>query len=49
MSRYQVLRRIKCDRLTAGVIALLNWACGVPDGTIVFLTAVMHYDLSEDA
>jgi len=47
MTRYQALRRIECDPLTAGVIALLNWAREVPAGTIVFLTIVLHYDSSE--
>lgn len=38
MSRYQILRRsLGCDPLTAGVIALLNWAQGVPANELRFM------------
>ncbi len=37
MSRYRVLRELAgCGPVTAGFIALLNWAFGVPRGWIVF-------------
>ena len=44
MTRYQVLRRIGCDPITAGVIAFMNWLWGYPDGIICFTTAVIEYD-----
>jgi hypothetical protein len=44
MSRYQALRRIGCDPLTAGFIAAMNWAMGQPKGQIRFMHITMEYD-----
>lgn len=45
MTRYQALRRhLRCDPLTAAVIAFLNWAREVPAGHILFLTLHVEYD-----
>lgn len=45
MTRYRALRHyLRCDPLTAGVIAFLNWARDVPAGHIVFLTLHCEYD-----
>ena len=47
MTRYQALRRIGCDPLTAGGIAIANWLRGYPEGLIVFLTVQIEYDPKE--
>lgn len=45
MTRYQALRRhLGCGPLTAGFIALMNWARDVPSGHIVFLTLHIEFD-----
>ncbi len=44
MTRYQALRRIGCDPLTAGVIALMNWAMGHPPNEIHFMHMVIEVD-----
>lgn len=44
MSRYQALRRIGCDPLTAGVIAGMNRCMGVPRGEIRFMHITMEYE-----
>lgn len=49
MTRYQVLRRIGCDPLTAGSIAFMNWLRGYPDGRIYFMTTVIEFDPKEGA
>lgn len=38
MSRYQALRQLGLDPLSAGFVALLNWMRGYPANRIVFLT-----------
>ncbi len=43
MTRYQALRRIGCDPLTAGFIAGMNWAMGQPKGHIRFMHITMEY------
>lgn len=45
MSRYQALRHIGCDPLTAAFIAMANWACGVPKGRIVCMS--VEIDISD--
>ena len=49
MTRYQVLRRIGCDPLTAGGVAFMNWLWGQPQGVIAFMTVVIEYDPKEGA
>ena len=44
MSRYQVLRRMSCDPLTAGFIAFFNWLFGVPNGEIHVMHMVIEFD-----
>ena len=46
MTRYQVLRRIGCDPLTAGGVAFMNWLWGQPEGVIA---PVIEYDPKEGA
>jgi len=44
MSRYQALRQLaECTPVTAGFVAVLNWACRVPAGLIVFGPVEMEY------
>lgn len=38
MTRYQALRRLGCDPLSAAFIAVLNWMRGVEPNRIVFMT-----------
>lgn len=42
MSRYRALRHMGCDPLTAGVIALMNWAMGRPANEIHFMHMVIE-------
>ena len=49
VTRYQVLRRIGCDPLTAGGVAFMNWLWGQPEGVIAFMTVVIEYDPKEGA
>ena len=42
MSRYQALRSIGCDPLSAGFIAFLNWMRGYPVNHIQFLNVVIE-------
>jgi hypothetical protein len=49
MTRYQVLRRIGCDPLTASGVAFMNWLWGQPQGVISFMTVVIEYDPKEGA
>lgn len=44
MSRYQVLRAMKCSVLTSAAIAFLNYIQEVPSGTIVFMNLVVEYN-----
>ena len=44
MTRYQALRRIGCDPLAAGFIALMNWALGVPANEIRVMVATIEFD-----
>lgn len=44
MTRYQVLRCMGCDPLTAGTIAFFNWLRGAPDGLIFFMHMVIEYN-----
>ena len=48
MTRYQVLRRIGCDPITAGCIAFLNWLGGAPAGLIGFMTVTIEYDPEDE-
>lgn len=47
VTRYQVLRRLKCDPLTAGLIAGLNWAFDAPSGEIHFMGVIIEFDPEE--
>ncbi len=48
LSRYRALRDMAgCGPLTAGFIALLNWACGVPAGTCVLGPVQFDYPVKE--
>ncbi len=47
MTRYQALRRIKCDPLTAGLIAGLNWLFNIPSGEIRFMNVIIEFDPEE--
>lgn len=38
MTRYQVLRHVGCDPISAGFIAFLNWLRGVPPDIVRFGT-----------
>lgn len=44
MSRYQALRRIGCDPLSAAVIAIMNRILGVPCGEIRFMHITIEYE-----
>lgn len=44
MSRYRALRSLGCDPLSAGFIAALNRAFGVPSHLIVFMTVVIEIE-----
>lgn len=44
MSRYRALRLLRCDPLSAGLIAFFNWLRDVPPGEIRVFTAVLEYD-----
>lgn len=44
MSRYRALRILKCDPLSAGIIAFFNWLRDVPAGEIRVFTACLTYD-----
>lgn len=48
MTRYQVLRRLHCDPITAGFIAAMNWLCGVPTNLIAFMSVRIEFDPKED-
>lgn len=43
MTRYQALRGVGCDPVTAVTIAALNRLWGVPKGTIVFMHIEIEY------
>ena len=50
MTRYQVLRKVlRCDPLTAGFIAFMNWAMGVPANEIRVMTLVIEIDQAWEA
>lgn len=44
MTRYQALRSMSCDPITAGMVAFMNWVCGVPQGKIGFMHIIIDYD-----
>lgn len=44
ISRYQALRRMKCDVITAAFIAFLNFMFDVPPNKIVFMTLEIDFD-----
>lgn len=44
MSRYQALRLVGCDWLTAAFIALSNRMAGVPAGQIRFMHMTIDYE-----
>lgn len=44
MSRYQALRRMGCDPLSAGFVAFMNWMRGNPPNRIAFLTTVIEIE-----
>ena len=43
MTRYQALRYMNCDRLTAVVVTFFNWVRGVPAGEVRFLNVTVSY------
>lgn len=43
MTRYQVLRKLGCDIVTASTIAFFNKVRGVPPGLIVFMHIKIEY------
>lgn len=46
MTRYQVLRSLGCDPLSAGIVASINWLFGVREGVVGFMNVVIEYDPS---
>jgi hypothetical protein len=44
MTRYQALRHLGCDPLSAGVVAFLNWMRGYPPNRIVFLSIDIEFE-----
>lgn len=49
MTRFQALRRMRCDLVTAAFIALMNWMADVPQGEIRFMSVVIEFDPEEPA
>ena len=47
MTRYQALRRLGCDVLTACFIGSLNYLFGVREGEIRFMHMIIEYDTEE--
>ncbi len=48
MTRYQVLKRMGCDTLTAATISALNWVWGAPQGEIYFMHIVIEYEVNDE-
>lgn len=48
MTRYQVLRSVGCEPLTAAIIALANWVYGAPAGLVVCLNVQIEYGIEGD-
>jgi len=44
MTRYQALRLLRADPLTAAAIAFLNWLFGAPANEIRFMHLVVEID-----
>lgn len=44
MTRYQALRKMKCDPLTAAFISFLNFMFGVKEGYIGIMNITIEYD-----
>lgn len=43
MTRYQALRKMGCDVVTACFIGSLNWLFGVREGEIRFMHMIIEY------
>ena len=49
MTRYQVLRHMKCEWLSAASVAFFNWLLKAPANEIRFMTVVIEFDPDEPA
>ena len=47
MTRYQFMRKLGFDPLTAGLTAFMNWVHGHPEGEIHIMHTVLEYDPEE--